>query len=171
MNEKSSSKKSRRDSHPSPLLTAGIFDLGFDVVSHSSLRVGPSQRAMIKGMYRDEMLSAALEMIIRGAMMTLSVHEFERRQSGPDVNRQLSEEKKVGNALRAKLEALALDHEGCVERQKQLQADLDEARHQLATTKEDLKTARFWGKTLAKDANKLKVEVRSLGKRGEELAE
>lgn len=126
---------------------------------------------MIKGMYRDEMLSAALEMIIRGAMMTLSVHEFERRQSGPDVNRQLSEEKKVGNALWAKLEALALDHEGCVERQKQLQADLDEARHQLATTKEDLKTARFWGKTLAKDANKLKVEVRSLGKRGEELAE
>ncbi|WVZ22908.1 hypothetical protein V8G54_001452 [Vigna mungo] len=150
-----------RESRPSPALPAGIFDPSFDAVAHSSLRVGPSQRAVIEGMSRDEMLSAALELTIHGAMMTLSVREFDIRQSGPDVDRQLYEEKKAGDALRAKLEALALDHQGCAERQKQLQADLDEARHQLVTAKEGLKTSHARGETLAEDANKLKMEVRS----------
>lgn len=59
--EKSSSKKSHREPHPPPSLPAGIFDPNFNAIAHSSLRAGPSQRAVIEGMTRDEMLSAGLE--------------------------------------------------------------------------------------------------------------
>ncbi|WVY98485.1 hypothetical protein V8G54_030636 [Vigna mungo] len=117
-------------------------------------------------MSRDDMLSVALELTIRGAMMTLSVREFDRHQSNSDVNRQLSEEKRASDALRVKLEALTLDHQGCSERHKLLQTDLDEALRQLAEAQEELKTSRARGETLSEDVSKLKVEVRRLGKRG-----
>lgn len=103
-------------------------------------------------------------------MMTLSVREFDRRQSNSDVNRQLAEERKANDVLRAKVERLTLDHQGCSERSGPLQADLDEARRELAETKEDLKASRALGETLSEDVKKLKVEVRRVGKRGEELA-
>lgn len=147
--ERSSSKKSRREPHHPPSLPASIFDPNFNVVAHSSLRAGPSQRAVIEGMSRDDMLSAALEFTIRGAMMILNVREFDRRQSNLDVNRQLSEERKANDALRVKLEVLTLDHQGCSERNDRLQADLDEAHRQLAEAKEDLKTSRALGETLS----------------------
>ncbi|WVZ25933.1 hypothetical protein V8G54_004477 [Vigna mungo] len=139
--DKSSSKCSRREGSVSHPLRAGVFDPEFNAGSRVNLYSSSSQRAVIEPLSKEELLSASLV-----------------------------EEKKVSDSQCSQLEALALDHEGCAERQSGLQANLDEVRHQLATTNESLTITRTRGDNLAEVVSKLKVEVRRLGKRGDELA-
>lgn len=103
--------------------------------------------------------------------MAWNARELARGREGCDLLQELAEEQDASVALRRLLEALALDHEGCGERRSKLQANLDEFGRQLIEAKESLKVAQAKGDTLTKEVRKLKVEVRWLGKRGDELAE
>lgn len=135
------------------------------------LRVDSWQRAVIEGLSVDEMLSAGLELTVRGAMMTLSAREYTKRRASPDVSQQLAEEKEAANRLPKDLEALTLTHKGCSDREKELQAELKGVRDDLASSKSSLKAIQTREEELVKKMKKLELEARELEKRVDGLSE
>lgn len=110
-------------------------------------------------------------MMARGVMLAVNAREMGEVHEGRDLVRELAEEQDSSTALRRRIESLAKDHEGCGERSAKLQADLDEAQLQLANSKKALVAAQSRETSLGEEVKKLKVEVRRLGKRGDELVE
>ncbi|WVY95090.1 hypothetical protein V8G54_034178 [Vigna mungo] len=104
-----------------------------------------SQRAVIEPLSEGELLSATVEL-----------------HGTPEILTKVgkAEEQEASTALRRRLEALALDHEGCGEKHGQL-----------TEAKESLKAAQSRCDKLAEEVKKLRLEVRCLDKRGDELAE
>lgn len=121
-------------------------------------------------MYEGELLTAAMELTTRGAMLTWSLFELVKRREARNLQWELDEEKKTLEMLRIRLEDLVVDHAVCVERRSTLQAELDEAYRQLTKSAESLKVTWARDDALPEEVVKLKVEVRRLGKKGDELA-
>ncbi|WVZ21622.1 hypothetical protein V8G54_008944 [Vigna mungo] len=157
--DKSSFKQNRREGSVSHSLSVGVFNPEFNVVSRINFHASSSQRAVIEPMSEEELLSVAVELATRGAMLFWSARELAKHRKARDLDRELVEERKTSDSLRSQPEALALSHEVCVDWQYGLQADLTEACRQLAIANESLRVTRTRGITWRK----------RLGKRGDEL--
>ncbi|WVY89730.1 hypothetical protein V8G54_035244 [Vigna mungo] len=169
---KSSSKKSRRSGSPSSIpLPAGIFDSAFDVASRLEVQASSSQRAVIEPLSEGELYAAAIEIMARGVMMAVNAREKGKVREGRDLLGELAEEQKSSAALRLRVESLAKDHGECGEKYAKLQADLEEAKLQLANSKKALLAAQSRETNLNEEVRKNKLEIRRLGKRGDELSE
>ncbi|WVZ07078.1 hypothetical protein V8G54_020424 [Vigna mungo] len=151
----SSSKRSRRSRSSSLIpLPAGVFDSAFDTSSRVDFRASSSQRAVIDPLSEGELLGAVVELMTRGVILAWNAREKGKDWEGQDLLRELAEEQDASTTLHRRVETLAKDHKGCSNKHAKLQADLDEAKC-----------------NLGKEIKKLKLEVRRLGKRGEELAD
>ncbi|KOM52593.1 hypothetical protein LR48_Vigan09g125200 [Vigna angularis] len=88
-----------------------------------------------------------------------------------DLQAELDEKKKTSDALRVRVEALVIDHAGCVVKRVGLQAKLDDTHAELTHLRDQLKAARAKADRSAQEVGKLKVKVKRLGLREEELVD
>ncbi|WVZ15328.1 hypothetical protein V8G54_012894 [Vigna mungo] len=162
---KSSSKRSRRGGSSSLVpLPAGVFDPAFDAASRVDFRPSSSQQVR-------ELIGAVVELFSRGVMLTWKARDMGAGREGRDLLRELAEEQEASAGLRRQVETLTKDHEGCGENQSKLETDLDERSLQLTTANQLVEDAKLREESLIEEVKKLKLEVRRLGRSGEELAE
>ncbi|KOM57931.1 hypothetical protein LR48_Vigan11g096400 [Vigna angularis] len=167
--EKSSSKRNCREGSSSHSIPVGVFDPKFHVSSRRNFHMSSSQCVIVEPMSEGHLINAAMELTARGAMLSWCVRELANRRGARNLQTELDKEKKTSDALQTRVEALAIDHTGCAERRAGLQTKLDDARAELTKTSYQLKAAGAKADQSVEEVGKLRIKVKRLRWREEEL--